>query len=92
MQKRLLVIGTVMFVASVVLYGIGRADGMTDILRTDSQASAPAASALAALPVLIPGATQDAIDTVSALSDSAMLLATGVALMALAAGVRRQTP
>ena len=92
MQKRLLVIGTVMFVASAVLYGIGHAHGMTDIIGTDDLASAPAAFALAALPALMPGTTQDAIDTLDALSDSAMLLATGVALIALAAGVRRQTP
>jgi hypothetical protein len=88
MQKRLVVVGSVMFVASVVLYGIGRVDGVTDIIGTD----ASAAFAFAAWPGLVPGATQDAIDIVSALSDSAMLLATGVALIALAAGVRRQTP
>ena len=92
MQKRLVLVGSVMFVASVVLYGIGRADGVTDIIGTDAAASAPAAFAFAALPAFVPGATQDAIDIVSALSDSAMLLATGVALIALAAGVRRQTP
>ena len=81
-----------MFVASAVLYGIGQADAMTDIIGTDNSTSARAAFALAALPAFVPYATQDTIETLDALSDSAMLLATGVALMALAAGVRRQTP
>jgi hypothetical protein len=93
MQKRYVVVGAVMLVASAVSYGLVQ---MTEASPATVEMVATAGSSIgiaaAAAPLVLPvtPAVEFATESHSA-TDAAMLLATGATLIGIAAGVRRHT-
>ena len=97
MQKRLVAFGVVIFVASAVLYGFAQIAGASPA--TDAVAVTPVLEAAsssvevgsAPASIMLSGATLELAEVLESISDPTMMLATGVALFGLAAGVRRRS-
>ena len=95
MQKRRVIVALAMCLAVLVPYGVVQMTAATPAL-DDPGVSTPAAPladasarATGAAPVLLP-ATRQLVMTLAAVPETTMLFATGVALLGLAAGVRRR--
>lgn len=81
MRKRHLVVGLVMFMASVVSHSSYQPVFMTVVTAADESANVETTAAVT--PV------SEVTDTVPFMADTALMFASGVVLFGLAAGVRR---
>ena len=93
MQKRHLLVGLVMLVASAVSYGLVQ---LTEASGAPTEIAEPAAQGgmgvtAAASPIVLPPDTVSIVSLIDSVPDAAMLFATGATLLALAAGMRRRS-
>ena len=93
-----MVLGVAMCLASVVYYGLAQmiAASTTDdapvvSVHVDTATSPTVGVTASASPLLFPAAGADALQMISGISDTTMLLAAGAVLIGAAAGVRRHT-
>lgn len=91
MQKRHLVVGAVMLLASVVSYGFVRMTAASPAMDADPPSGASIGIGAATPPLVVPVSSVDSHDLLTSLSDTTMMFAAGVALFSLAAGVRRHS-
>jgi hypothetical protein len=91
MQKRHVVVGAVMLLSAVVSYGLVRMRAASPALELVESSSSPSMAVAAASPLLVQSSTVEFAETLASLSDTTMMLAAGVALLGLAAGVRRHS-
>jgi drug/metabolite transporter (DMT)-like permease len=89
MQKRHLIVGLVMFVASVVSYGYVHMTAASPAIEVVDTATPSVGVTAAASPLVFPAAALEVSEALVSLPDSGILFAAGVALMGLAAGIRR---
>jgi hypothetical protein len=83
------VVGLVMFLASVLSYGFVHMTAASPAIEVVDTANPSVGVTAAASPLVIPSAALEVSEALVPLSDAGMLFATGIALMGLAAGVRR---
>jgi hypothetical protein len=76
---------------SAASYGFAQIPAPSPSTEIPSAAVAATDITVAASPLILPSASFEFIEMLSAVSDATMLFATGVALIGLAAGVRRHT-
>ena len=87
-----MVVGAAMLLAGVVSYGLVRTRAASPALEVVESSSGPSAGVSAvASPLVLPLSTFEFAETLASLSDTAMMFAAGVALLGLAAGVRRHS-
>jgi hypothetical protein len=90
MQKRHLVVGAVMVLASVVSFHVVQTTQAPAAIEV-VEAGRPASVMSATAPLPVTSASDDLGDVVTSVSDITTMFAIGAALLGLAAGVRRHT-
>lgn len=95
MEKRHLVVGVAMFVASLALSGLvpitAASPAVDGGIATSAETAPNMGVTAAASPLILPAATAQFSEAFASMSDATMLFVAGVALFGLAAGVRRGT-
>lgn len=83
--------GAVMVLASVVSYGFVRMTAASPAMDVDPSSGTPIGVGAAVLPLVVPASSIEMHDLLTSVSDTTMMFAAGVALLSLAAGVRRHS-
>ena len=90
MEKRHLVVGVVMFLASAASYGLVQMTEASPTVDVIAVAS-PVMSVTSVAPLITAAPALEFSETFGSLSDTTMMFAAGAVLLGLAAGVRRHT-